>query len=41
MRGGQPEQGSAVVEEALSVIEARGERLAEVELYRLARELSL
>jgi adenylate cyclase len=38
---GQPEKGLAVVEEALLLIDTKGERIAEVELYRLKGELLL
>jgi adenylate cyclase len=37
----QPEKGLAVVAEALSLIDTKGERIAEVELYRLKGELTL
>jgi predicted ATPase len=40
-KGGEPEQGLRVLEEALHRVEATGERLSEVELHRLKGELLL
>jgi len=38
---GQPEDGLAVIEEALTVVEKTGERFYEAELYRIKGELTL